>query len=68
MDKLNMLRGQYKKIVFKSFTYSVSDSSLDLELSYDMSPELDFVHKLSVDFADLTFKVPSPKLVFLLGM
>lgn len=68
MNKLENLRSQHEKITFQSFTHSISKSTLNIEFKYFITPDLDFTHKLSIDFCDLKFKEPSPKLIFLLGV
>lgn len=68
MNKLEILRSRHEKITFQSFTHSISKSTLNIEFKYFLSPDLNFSHKLSIDFADLKFKEPSPKLIFLLGV
>jgi hypothetical protein len=68
MNKLVNLRSQHNKIAFQSYTHSISGSVLNIEFKYILSPDLNFSHKLSIDFCDLKFKEPSPKLVFLLGV
>lgn len=68
MNKLENLRFQHEKITFQSFTHSISNSKLNIEFKYLLSPDLSFSHKLSINFVDLKFKEPSPKLIFLLGV
>ncbi len=72
MDKLETLRGEYPQIKYKAFRQSVVGARLDLEYDYELSPDFNFVHRVSIDFSaeSSTFKIsePSPKLVFLLGV